>query len=858
MTDFDSAGNGADTTILNNIAADETPVQDTESEQSAPNAENGEPVWPWDVSSSGTAQPDAPAASFSDTPQPVIPDAASSDAAQPETPEQNAFDSWQPSTSYGTGSKGKPHLEINWDSKDFNTEEKRKTQDIKFDWGSLFPGGEKKEPEPAREPESGPEAEESEEEPPAREYEPVFAREFERIIAPDEPESEQPPKPTAPWHGAPFVNFYADEHEDSVREDEADEPARINETDFDFSFAPTKQTDKALDDRTKQYATPKRPAIEPPQVFSAPELFPAPELFERPEPLSAPEASGIADAAVTDVAEPSGTAEPLGTPQPGDPLQELYEEYKAATDEQEAEPSEAPGPFATPEFSTPSPGVAAPPPPPAKSFTAADIASLGIFDTEVASPFDTAPPNGGVVSPFDFSDTGIASIFGPPSAIGKPKEEPGADAAGAREPAEAEDDNAEEQARAAAEAEAEKKAQEEAQKLKVQDFLNKPVIFPFDEDTGYVEPEPGEMRFDEPEDEVVTYTEPADEEPADNEPGSDDTAAGTDNDEAEAGSADGRDFEKDAAIAAAGTVAAAAFAETAETGASAKEEKKDKKSRKDKSGKDEEESEAEAGGEDGKKRKALVICIDILIVLAVLAAAGFAILKFAPGTGAAHLLNTGIEKVSDVLGIGGENDEDSEVSEDVTNADSPEMSSDGTEIIPPQVDKNALVDAQAAFFNKNIAEAVYDESAKFDPNRTYTMGGLRNAKPIENDYWTSDAQGSILYDEAAVATIIRYNSALVSYTGGQQSDILAEVETGSPAENALADYAASLSSALAFKRLGIGEILTDGTYFYVFTNENVVETKNGTTAEVTSSKVYKLAPATESSTMRIVEIEKLT
>jgi hypothetical protein len=530
---------------------------------------------------------------------------------------------------------------------------------------------------------------------------------------------------------------------------------------------------------------------------------------------------------------------------------------------------------------TPEPELSPPPPlyiqpePPKQKTPAVDRAIFDIFDTDVVSPFDAKPEGNGIVSPFDFSDKNIVSIFAVSDVTETPKktEEEIVEVGTPDEPEKFKD--AEE---AKSTDETEKLAHDDAHKSRLQDFLSRPVVFPFDEDTGYVEPslepEPEEVSFDDPEDETVTYMEPPDEEitvinateTADAE--ADDEVYGDDNGVAEIvadepAEADTEKAEPEKAAAIAVAAAAEAFAEADdEEDEEGKKKKKEKKPKKDKSEKKRAKEESDDGDSDEKYeeknvKKGLTILIDIVIILVVLFAAGFAILKFAPGTGAAHFLNMGIEKVTGLFGASDSKDADDSEESLADDADSEDVSSDSTDFIPPQPDMTALVSTQAGFFNMNIAEVIYDATAVYDPNRVYVMTGVNGAKPIENDYWTSDTQGAVLYDEAAVATVIRFNSALVSYTGGQQSDILAEVETGSQEESALAEYAASLSSALAFKRLGIGDILTDGTYYYVFTNETVVEMRNEPPAEVIYSKVYKLVPATETSTMKITEIETL-
>jgi hypothetical protein len=465
---------------------------------------------------------------------------------------------------------------------------------------------------------------------------------------------------------------------------------------------------------------------------------------------------------------------------------------------------------------------------PSKPFTSADIARLDIFDTDVASPFAREPEGADVVSPFDLSDASVASLFGSSApdwdaaqtsfatSVAQPESEPVPDA----EPAAEEPSPDEAPHYHKMDAEAELK-----QNQKIQEIISQPVIFPFDEETGYVEPEAEGAGDDDPEDESVDSGGEAIREPVteysddQSEPAVDETARKT---AAEDGDDQGEYYSDKKADRKA-----------------AKEEKKKKKGQH-RAGKDD--APDEAGNAQKPPARWLVIMMDILVVIAALVIAAFAFLKLAPDSGVAHILDQGVTKVAELFSGSGSDSADGG------------SSNDNEEFIAPMPNKDALVSAQAGFNNRNIIEVVYDPNAGYNSNRTYSIQGVSGAKPIENDYWTTDDKGYVLYDEAAVAAVIRFNSELVSYVNGQQSDILSLLETGSKEEAVLNNYAASLT-ALEFRKLGIGEILTDGTYFYVFTNETAMETRNGIATELNSSKVYKLAADPVVSEMKIVEIE---
>jgi hypothetical protein len=721
-----------------NIEASET--LETENQET-------ENIWPWDAAATEEAQEVVPAESQSEALQPEGIDVGTAvepvGEIAPDTSE----------TMFATSApKSKPHLEISWDSQVFQNETPKKTEDIKFDWGNLFGDS--------------------------------FKRDTESV---SEPESEHEPKSDS----ESIEPLYAVHPDD-------DDSVGISEDDFDFSFSNGKQTDKILDDRTKQYHSTK--GIEPPRRFTAT----MPPIDE--EPVES---------------EFFAKQQQLRQDEPAiEPIPDFRESYKNhIIKKQDADEAAKTSP------------------------TENEIANLGIFDTEVASPFEPleTKADSGIVAPFDLSDESLAALFAPTSVAtsqtvepltDEPTDEPeppfstaddtltsdtptGDTPTGDQltELAETEpepesetepdiyvpnffDELAETQSEAEPELETEeeiaaKEADAARQTAKIQDIVSQPVIFPFDEDTGYLdpdtsEPEPEDVSYDKPEDESVVYTEPSDEDYND------------------------------------------------ESGTKRKKKSKSKKT----------------DGTDGtvKKYIGLIVLVDILVILVVIAGACFAIIHFAPDSGVANLLNSGISKVTDLVGITDKDAADEDSESEITDAD--------VEVVPPTEDKDALVNSQAEYFNKNIAEVVYDTDAKFDPAITYTIEGVTSARPIEQDYWTTDRGGlPVFYDETAVGCVIKFNSELVAYTGGQQSDILSTVETSSREETELADYAASLTG-LVFKRLGIGDILTDGTYYYVFTNETVIETRDGTPQEIITSKVYKLVPAI--TTMKITEIETIS
>jgi hypothetical protein len=242
-----------------------------------------------------------------------------------------------------------------------------------------------------------------------------------------------------------------------------------------------------------------------------------------------------------------------------------------------------------------------------------------------------------------------------------------------------------------------------------------------------------------------------------------------------------------------------------------------------------------------KKRKKLkvigIIIVDIFVILAVLVVSAFAILKFAPDSGIAELIGKGVNKITTIYE--GMTSKDEIGSDEDMNID-PDLPADDGGVVAPLADKDTLVASQL-YNNYNIKNVAYDGNAAYVAGVEYPFPGAAESLPIENNYWTADEAGRVLYDEAAVATIIRYNSALIDYINNGQDDVLGELEKGSEAEEALTVEVAALEH-LEINMLGIGEIRQNGNDFFVWTIETVTEIRNGAAATNIYKKLYRLMP----------------
>jgi hypothetical protein len=222
--------------------------------------------------------------------------------------------------------------------------------------------------------------------------------------------------------------------------------------------------------------------------------------------------------------------------------------------------------------------------------------------------------------------------------------------------------------------------------------------------------------------------------------------------------------------------------------------------------------------------------INVLVVVAVLLIAFFSVMKLAPDSGAGTFLNDIWNSVFNSDSV----DDDSDKTGD--DALVPDVVDNN---VPPIADKEALVASQL-YYNAGIMEIVYDPEAKREQGTTYELTGANSATEIINDFWQKGTIGPVLFDEEAVACVIRYNSDLIKSTKGTSADILNDIALGSPEEAKLPDYLTGIG-VLTINRLGIGDILTDGVYYYVWTSVEGVETIGGKDKQFTQKEVYQLS-----------------
>ncbi|MDR0817425.1 MAG: hypothetical protein LBN35_02165, partial [Clostridiales Family XIII bacterium] len=238
-----------------------------------------------------------------------------------------------------------------------------------------------------------------------------------------------------------------------------------------------------------------------------------------------------------------------------------------------------------------------------------------------------------------------------------------------------------------------------------------------------------------------------------------------------------------------------------------------------------------AAEESEEKNSKAVIVINIIVVIAVLIVAGFALLNFAPDTGASQLLQSGLNKIF------GDHSDDKAKEETKTGT-----TADGAPFAEPIKDGELLVQTEIGN-NYNITKISYDKKLAYKDGQKYPIESAAQSIPIKNDYWTDTGQGVLLLDQSAVGAVIRYNSKLITFVNDGDTGVLAEVLPGSAAEQTVNAYGKDVTS-LGISSLSIGDVRQNGQYLYVWTKEAVSATVNGKSGQQTSTKIYQLSTST--------------
>jgi hypothetical protein len=229
----------------------------------------------------------------------------------------------------------------------------------------------------------------------------------------------------------------------------------------------------------------------------------------------------------------------------------------------------------------------------------------------------------------------------------------------------------------------------------------------------------------------------------------------------------------------------------------------------------------------------LTIFLDLVVIVAVIVAGAFAIMRFAPDTAIGNVINNAFYGIVEMF--------KGEPIQSPTGNDPTAETEVVPDIVAPATDKATLVNDQL-FNNRNgIKTVIYDPDAKYEAGRVYPIEEAEKSTSLGNNFWIEDAYGIILYDESAVASVIRYNSSLIGYINSGDTSILGEMVEGSKAELKCFGEAGQLTH-IEIDYLGIGDIRRNGELIIVWTNEVLKEVRSGETFEVNRKMVYLLKP----------------
>jgi hypothetical protein len=240
-----------------------------------------------------------------------------------------------------------------------------------------------------------------------------------------------------------------------------------------------------------------------------------------------------------------------------------------------------------------------------------------------------------------------------------------------------------------------------------------------------------------------------------------------------------------------------------------------------------------------KKSKGDVIykaIVAVLVALIIIVGALFVTLKFFPDTKVAQTIDTGFSNAFHF--VKGDNYFESTVSSE----DSVKKKQQNKIVEPVSsvqiLVSNHLVDA------RDIYMVAFDETAAYSDDMDYPIAGANGTSKIINDYWTEGEDGKdLLYDDEALASVIRFCSDYTAYVGSHSSDIFAEVLKGSEAETALKiDDRALIGEPIKFLYLGIGDVRMKDGKLYVYTRQLIgkaADEKDETEEYI----VYELTPS---------------
>lgn len=258
--------------------------------------------------------------------------------------------------------------------------------------------------------------------------------------------------------------------------------------------------------------------------------------------------------------------------------------------------------------------------------------------------------------------------------------------------------------------------------------------------------------------------------------------------------------------------------------------------------------EEKEGGALSVIGKILLVLIAIVVALE-LAALG--ILYFAPTSGAANIVYSVQEKVTDfIASIRG--DDQPVVDEQDTpdeSGDSQQVSgesqgaeTDGAVDTAPMADKAALIATQLGR-NKNIGSITANDALVYKAGVNYGNADLNASKPIENNVWYTTDDGTVVYyDREIVGTLIAFNSQWIDYVNNGDKSALSLTKEGSRAYKNASEFSKVGKVKEEFLSVELGEIRQGEQGNYLWAKEQIRLVENGVSSTVNYQWVYCMEP----------------
>ena len=270
------------------------------------------------------------------------------------------------------------------------------------------------------------------------------------------------------------------------------------------------------------------------------------------------------------------------------------------------------------------------------------------------------------------------------------------------------------------------------------------------------------------------------------------------------------------------------------------------------------EEEPEKGGCAGAIGKFLLAIILLVIVLE-LAALG--ILYLAPDSSAADKVSDVQGKVMDFIDsvkergsaiLNGDEEEQDAVQEDGASSELDQQEGGDGEISTlPMEDKEALIGTQLDL-NKNIRSITANDALVFRSSVDYGNDDLNSSQPIDNNLWYIKEDGTpVYYDQEVVGALIAFNSQWVDYVNSGDKSALNVTKEGSRAYENAVGFSKVGKVTEEFLSLEIGEVRKGQQGFYLWANEEIQLTENGSTATASYQWVYYMEPV--GNEMKIVD-----